>query len=166
MEDYLNSRGRRNSNNTSIYDYNCGGYALNTFSWFYPSSESDWEKRDYFFRRELKEFSIEEVYHKYVLRDTYNMIKKFNGKLRRINSIDDIRPGERVIAYRMCYNELDGETDFHFIFRDYGDKKWHHKMGDKEIQRNKFDTNYVLGPVWDSGYYNYDSEIILMALIL
>lgn len=166
MEDYLNSMGRRNSNNTSLYDYNCGGYALNTFSWFYPSGESDWEKRNYFFRRELKEFTIEEVYHKYILRDAYNMIKSFNGRLRRINSIYDIRPGERVIAYRMCYDVSDDETDFHFIFRDYNDKKWHHKLGEGNIQRNRFDTDYVLNHTWDCGYYNYDSEIILMALIL
>ena len=35
--DPLNKRGSRNIRNTDKADYNCGGYALGTFSWYLPS---------------------------------------------------------------------------------------------------------------------------------
>lgn len=35
--DPLNMRGSRNIRNTDKADYNCGGYALGTFSWYLPS---------------------------------------------------------------------------------------------------------------------------------
>ena len=34
--DYLNRQKTRNINNTCTSDYNCGGYALRTFSWYLP----------------------------------------------------------------------------------------------------------------------------------
>lgn len=35
--DPFNKRGLRNIRNTDKADYNCGGYALGTFSWYLPS---------------------------------------------------------------------------------------------------------------------------------
>lgn len=35
-DDPLNLHGLRNINNTPRYTYNCGGYALGTFSWYCP----------------------------------------------------------------------------------------------------------------------------------
>lgn len=35
--DPFNKRGSRNIRNTDKADYNCGGYALGTFSWYLPS---------------------------------------------------------------------------------------------------------------------------------
>lgn len=43
-EDYRNAARKRNSVNTDIFDYNCGGYALETYSWlipFYTESSAD-----------------------------------------------------------------------------------------------------------------------------
>ena len=37
--DPKNSNHLRNINNTDKFDYNCGGYALGTFSWYTPFDE-------------------------------------------------------------------------------------------------------------------------------
>ena len=48
-EDYLNKNKTRNQDNTYESGYNCGGYALRTFSWFYPDEAGtgfDWAERE------------------------------------------------------------------------------------------------------------------------
>lgn len=173
MNDYLNSKRRRDNRNTSRHEYNCGGYALNTFSWYYPSNCSTFdEAENYWAEREdnlllaAEDFGTEYALHHYVLLDAYEMIKSFNGKLRRIFCVNEARKNERIVAYRIGCDIDNWTTDFHFIFKDYGEKKWHHKMGDKNIDRNRFTDEEVLCKIWDCGYLDYDSEIILLALSL
>ena len=40
-EDEYNVNGKRNRKNTNREDYNCGGYALQTFSWVLPCEDED-----------------------------------------------------------------------------------------------------------------------------
>ena len=40
-EDEYNVNGKRNRKNTEREDYNCGGYALQTFSWILPCEDED-----------------------------------------------------------------------------------------------------------------------------
>ena len=39
-KDWLNRSGLRNADNTDIDLYNCGGYALGTYSWYMPYPEN------------------------------------------------------------------------------------------------------------------------------
>ena len=39
MEDVMNNNGARTQSNTRSESYNCGGFALGTFSWYYPYDE-------------------------------------------------------------------------------------------------------------------------------
>lgn len=174
--DYLNSDGRRNIDNTSRFDYNCGGYALNTFNWYYPRDifnsknfkkpEDEWRCRDQTIGNILKNSNnnINTILNTYALRDSYYMIQNFNGKLRRINSLKDLKKNERIIAYRLGYDKNSLECDFHFIFKDYGDNKWSHKMGALKIENNKFTDDNIFSDIWNLSYYCYSSNIILMAL--
>ena len=43
-EDYFNEKQTRNEENTEKKDYNCGGYALKTFSWYLPY---EYDEKDY-----------------------------------------------------------------------------------------------------------------------
>ena len=48
-EDFFNERQTRNEENTEKKDYNCGGYALRTFSWYLPY-EYDEKNYPFFFK--------------------------------------------------------------------------------------------------------------------
>lgn len=176
--DYLNSNNNRNIYNTNTLSYNCGGYALNTFNWYYPRNTLDDEEmidsdEIWCYREEKLEiilvnnnYNIINILNSYALRDSYFMIQEFSGRLRRINAIDELKNDERAIAYRLGHDSCDEELDFHFMFKNYNDTKWSHKMGSFRPENNKFTDNYVLNNYWEFGDYCYDSNIILMALKL
>ena len=67
MSDFLNSNKLRNEENTLESSYNCGGYALRTFSWYLPYSVSftdiDQDTNSMLAEELLFDgFSIEEIY--------------------------------------------------------------------------------------------------------
>ena len=41
QDDPFNKNNKRNVRNTERNTYNCGGYALGTFSWYCPHDEND-----------------------------------------------------------------------------------------------------------------------------
>jgi hypothetical protein len=96
-KDPLNIKKQRNELNTNFDDFNCAGYALETFSWYCPYNEEKhcgWDNGmdcleciDY-------------------------MIKDFKGKLRRIFDISELKKDEYVIAFR------GSPEDFHFMKRN------------------------------------------------
>ena len=59
-EDYLNRERTRTSDNTSINNYNCAGWALKTFCWFSP-----YNKKDKLFIQSLTSALSKLVYHKF-----------------------------------------------------------------------------------------------------
>ena len=47
-EDFFNRNHTRNEGNTHYADYNCGGWALKTFSWFVPYRSAS-DRYDYLY---------------------------------------------------------------------------------------------------------------------
>lgn len=162
MYDYLNRKHRRNQYNTKILDYNCGGYALGTYNWYFP----------YNYDREVtveeliyEGFNEEEIYNILLKEDVDNMLYDFEGRLRLINTEEEANSDEIVIAYRIfidfCLdnNKLYYEdSDFHYRVKNNG--VWFEKNGDSEIHIVKED---ITEP-WIAQCGTYDSDLVLMAL--
>ena len=166
-KDVLNLSCRRNIDNTKAVDYNCGGYALNTFNWFRPFLDNQGEAR----RQEIKDrINNHENYYKVINsiaeKDAEFMIDLFEGQLRRIFKVKDAQPNERIILYRIGYSLDEEEDDFHFIFKDYNDKYWSHKPGACKPLNNIFSTRKALKRIWDFTSFNYDSKFIIFGLTL
>lgn len=141
--DELNTSNSRNLKNTNRDVYNCGGYALGTFNWFLPYSK----RNRYKYHGKFKKNSSKLVNY---------MITLFNGRLRNIKSIDDLKENENAIAFR-CANE-----DFHFMIRK-DNKIWYHKRGSfSKIER--ISKEDVFNDGWKSNGLNYDGKLYLLAL--
>jgi len=154
MRDRLNKKKFRNLDNTPRSEYNCGGYALDTFSWYHP-----------FPRKYHNLWAIIDLYegdYSAVLHYTVNhMLKEFRGKLRVIQNLADLQENEEAVAYRI---ETDG-YDFHYVRRKqngswYGKKGWTHPIY-RYTEEEVFDCE---SDAWSEGRYN--SEMILFALIV
>lgn len=147
--DYYNNN-KRNTRNTHLCDYNCGGYALGTFNWYLPYENYDYSAQSLYFGKGMAPDEMVDFYAKFMLKD-------FFGKLRQINSIKEKTSDEKVIAFRCC------KYDFHFCVR--GDNGvWYHKPGTHTIRRIK--KKEVFADEWISpdGEVIYDSKIILFAM--
>ena len=147
--DLFNEMGR-NEKNTDKHQYNCGGYALNTYCWIIPYTMSPWT----FYDNKKKgnknfENSLEHSVN-YIL-------KVFKNKLRIIEDLHELKENEYAIAYRM------GKNDFHFMKRKKNGH-WYHKMGMCAIQPIlKAD---VFAPCWyNDGGDKYTSRIVLLAVV-
>lgn len=140
--DLFNIRNARNAENTDQFDYNCGGYALGTFSWYLPSRTDEmwgfWLHRD---KSELAE--ITEIAVKVMLEDF--------ADLRVISDLSEVRTDEFAIAFRCS-----SDGDFHFVrqFRN----EWYHKCGVSDIYM--MEEEEVFSAVWN---YRYDGPIVLFA---
>lgn len=149
-DDPFNHDNRRNIHNTQKHTYNCGGYALGTFSWYCPHPEEEnnpWHGYDYSFT------TREEAWVK-TMYAVSQMILDFEGKLRMIKSLDQLHKAtERVVAFR-----LSSDGDFHYVKKDWNG--WHHKRGrSRDILRmNEHD---VFNTKWCN---RYDGPIILLAI--
>lgn len=154
--DYLNTKGRRNINNTHIDAYNCGGYALDTFSWFYPYSSQSVRERN-IFKLFFSGKTVSEVLEILVSEDAASICSKFGSKVRLIEDISELREGEVGVAYRIRLHLLNGfETltedevvggldgfeidyeaedyfDYDFHFRRFENGVWTEKCGMSEI---------------------------------
>ena len=133
--DIHNFQKKRNLNNSNKRYYNCAGYALETFNWYAPSEHY----------RELDLTDLDDCVD--------FMIKDFNGYLRRINDISELKEDEYAIAFRMS-----NDNDFHYIKRD---KRgiWRHKRGGMPFIET-IKQKYVFSDLWFS---YYEGEIALLA---
>ena len=118
-------------------DYNCGGYALNTFDWYRP------------YENEFEEYFATD--RKGMQRYVDHMLEEFSGSLRVINSLKELRENEYAIAFRTR------KTDFHYCKRAKSGH-WTHKPGWAPIR--KILKAEVFGKEWPRGY---NSPIILFA---
>lgn len=144
--DLFNLNRNRNEKNTSQWDYNCGGYALGTFSWYLPNDE-----------RHRKKFWGSSKHHTYrrmriITRSCVKwMLKDFND-LRLINKLSEVQYDEYAIAFRVS-----SDGDFHYI-KQNSLCSWTHKCGASNIrtitQWEVFNTN------WNN---RYNGPIILFA---
>lgn len=143
--DPLNKRGSRNIRNTDKADYNCGGYALGTFSWYLPSRTRK-EYTDIMGHADIgdmdtaltlaSEAIIDELPGWSTVPFALVMERKYSPK------------DYEIVAMRFCY------YDFHFwkLGRNWN---WYDKMGCREqINRHAFND---ARNVWND---RYDSPVV------
>lgn len=167
-EDYLNSKRTRNSDNCDQLDYNCGGFATETYSWLCPypleheitddTWEADREQDRLDFIEELLDQGLTETeVANEVLEYDLNYFAGLFGDKFRLATYDEIRDKkEGLIAYRICSEEIAEENaEFHFRVRRGG--HWWEKMGCGEIEDLGECVDNLLP--WTYSYYIYDSNI-------
>lgn len=149
--DGLNLEGSRNVLNTDRESYNCGGYALNTFSWYLPYNSS-WQGHL------LMKDTFSGYWRKRVINIDLGarlmarlMVKEFKGSLRIIKDLSELQKDEYAIAFKSG-----DRGDFHFIKRS-ANGIWRHKVGG----RGKLFTmtkEEVFGDVWYNPYRDQEDE--------
>lgn len=126
-----------------VGEYNCGGYALNTKTWFVPEKRMTipvFERYQRFGEKATLEYY------------TNNMLEYFDN-LRRIYHEDEAKDYETIVFFRIGYD------DYHFV-RKEKDGKYYHKMGwCPEI--NEMEREEVYGNDWCDE--RYDSDIVMFA---
>lgn len=162
MRDPYNSANKRNINNTDKMDYNCGGYALGTFSWYMPCKPEDID--DYYLDL-LDTCDYTELYDYAVS----NMLKEFPKLHLSTQEIvmNQQYDAEKYYAIAFRYSEtLDAEEssygrDFHFA-KQAKNGIWYHKRGCAEhIDRmNKVD----LLKDWWNGTLVYNLPIVFFLM--
>lgn len=175
-DDFFNAYKTRNCENTDEDDYNCAGYALNTFSWYTPfKGDSDEEMlnihcliEDGMSKEAIYELKLEEY--------SLKMLSDFPN-LRLLTSPTDVKENERLIYFKIFYEVYsidfldflgmeeedynDGDEihmDFHYRF--YEDGHWHEKCGSTYLRT----CDNEMTSVWDCGCNQYDSRTVYFAL--
>ena len=122
--DPYNMNNTRNIRNIDKAYYNCGGYALNLFSWYCPWGEDVDETETPLARAYWADeyFANDEMFAP-TMRCVQNMLAEI-PTLRLLTGINDpIQENEYMLAFRISY-----DGDFHFVKRaDSG--IWYHKQG-------------------------------------
>ena len=144
-DDPLNNNNTRNIRNTDKYEYNCGGYALGTFTWYCPRAVGERVKYSFGCIEEAYEITMHAVAH---------MVYEFEGKIRMIRAMRDLRMDERVVAFRLA-----SDGDFHYIKKTMCG--WYHKMGSSHCI-NRMSEYDVFNTEWCGG--RYDGPIVLLAI--
>lgn len=150
-DDGLNLERRRNLNNTPRGNFNCGGYALGTFSWYMPATNEDF---DFCFDPTEDVVERTECCVRHILED-------FTGSIRRISGVDECADDEYVIAFRLEGNPATWQDDFHFMRRD-SSGVWRQKLGGRpriETVRKEI----VFSSAWEALWLSYEGPIVLFA---
>lgn len=154
--DPLNLDGLRNLRNTDKGWYNCGGYALETFSWYMPydgdevttfselfETYEEWDENDdpaSTVRERIEDYMVEQLLQDF-------------PTLRLIPDEIECRPSERLIAFRV------GFDDFHFL-KKAKNNCWYQKRGaSSRIERIR--KSEVFGESWNG---RYDGRVFLFAI--
>ena len=78
MRDYLNRERKRNRDNTNLCSYNCGGFALGTYSWYLPYYDFD-AREDQVEDLILRGFNEEQIYRKITSLDVNQILSDFKN---------------------------------------------------------------------------------------
>lgn len=141
---------------TNKREYNCGGYALGTFTWYRPYPQ---ELSDKFFHVDT---IIDQVFNgdmsAFVCYCVDYMLADFAGRLRMIQSEEEKQENEYVIAFRVAPN------DFHYMKKGHNNV-WYEKMG-SSYYINSVKATDVFAEAWHECRYDggYNSEIVLLAM--
>lgn len=167
--DPFNRNGKRNRSNTDTDDYNCGGFALGTYSWYVPyrsdeqrqiyerwaniqmwldAAEDADNTADSLIARATVHTCVVSLLNLFVKR----ILEDFPS-VRRVQTFEEIKPDERIILFRI------GADDFHFIV-SFDHKHWWHKYGWNYIEELCEDE--VLDTEWANG--RYFSPIAILAM--
>ena len=135
--------------NIDRWDYNCGGYALETYDWYLPYDRDE----GYFYINELLDEAGELVtlaQLKYRILADFPELKLVSQQEVQDKLID--YHTYQIIAFRI---ELGGNCDFHFM-KLGKNGSWYEKRGASyKIHRHSF--NDVFDDCWNG---RYNSEII------
>lgn len=143
--DIYNINGKRTNRNVENWQFNCGGYALETYSWICPYDTE--EDSDRLFDDWYSDMSSDEK-----LEETVEWMLERVPDLRRVNGVEDLEDDEYLIAYK-C-----GRSDFHYCKR-LPNGQWWHKMGSSRTRR--IAEHKVYSDTWLGG--KYDSETAFFA---
>ena len=155
FEDEYNVNGKRNRKNTERNQYNCFGYALETFSWGLPCDTEEECEELYDF--DMWEYDYDE--------DDFNESAERGAKwmlanvpnLRRVDSPDaELEENEWLIGFKVGAGSGDG--DFHYIKRTPSGQFWH-KPGGSYVRR--MGKKEALSDDWGNG--RYTSKTIWLA---
>ena len=149
-DDPFNKNNNRNLKNTQRHTFNCGGYALGTFSWYCPHDEED---EDCFWGYNYGFRNREEAWTKTMFAVS-KMVLDFGGKLRMIKTMEQLHRDERVVAFR-----LSSDGDFHYVRRE-ANGRWYHKQGRSPDIRPMTKAE-VFSDCW---CYRYNGPLVLLAI--
>lgn len=161
-EDFFNKQNTRNQYNTNEFEYNCGGYALRTFSWWRP------------FRKGYSAYSFcqdeysngcptQEIDEKLLNKCVNILLEDFPF----LTLVKEPSFNKRIIAFRIgTYFDFEREDfycledwDFHFKVKEKDSTIWRHKPGNSPI----IETDCLNEP-WDiddtEDCFQYNSKII------
>jgi hypothetical protein len=145
LEDAFNQFGTRSRQNVERWQFNCAGYAMNTYNWLCPyDTEEDSER---LFDDWYGSMSSNEK-----LEETVEWMLERIPDLRRVNGVDDLEDDEYLIAYK-C-----GHSDFHYCKR-LPNGQWWHKPGSGRTRR--IAEHKVYARTWSDG--KYDSDTVFLA---
>jgi hypothetical protein len=146
----LNLDKLRNRTNVSQRRYNCGGYALNTFNWYRPSDDEDFDYGE--FEMDEEEMAIQ------TQKCVDYMLEQFDGLLRVIKGTWELKENEYMIAFKIDGN---GQNDFHYCKRAKNGH-WYHKMGQCPIMRIKKEK--VFKDKWVFDEITYYGKTVFFAM--
>jgi hypothetical protein len=178
-EDYFNSKKTRNIVNTHISDYNCGGYCLNTFSWYNPYEDPGLDEGYESFSEWVEdlgrgwEMPIEEIYEYMLNLGKDKILEDFPDTVRQVYSFEQVAADEKLVAYRIgfVFEEDDGgklyveHADFHF--KQWEGSFWTDKPGSSNLRFEHDTIDEMLDKVWVNSWWDgsgYDSDVILFAV--
>ena len=152
--DPFNFIRNRNVRNTAKGTYNCGGYALGTFSWYCPHrTEDDSTPFGTYYAKTPEEAELITQHSVQV------MLEDFGGKLRVISEVAEANlKTEAVIAFRISTEY----GDFHYARRGCNGS-WYHKRGACPYI-DRMDAVEVFSDYWLCGPVRYDGPLVLFAL--
>lgn len=154
-DDPFNKNNNRNLRNTPRKHFNCGGYALGTFSWYCPHNPEDERSVGWFGWGYDYSFDTQEEAWIKTMYAVSKMVLDFEGKLRMIKCLEHLdKKTERVVAFR-----LSSDGDFHYIKKSENGQ-WHHKRG-ASAPIHRMSQDNVLHSVWCG---RYDGPVILLAI--
>lgn len=177
--DWLNVHKTRNSANTAIADYNCGGYCLGTYSWYNPYSETydaegyedmvHWVEDMYLDWK----ISIEEIYDELMRVAAIQIEKDFKDTVRITKNPYDINDGEKLVVYKVGLvffrNGSDTEylehADFHF--KQWEGDHWSDKPGMSPLRKQYLSMEEVINDPWINSWWDgkgYDSPPLFLAV--
>lgn len=158
-DDPYNHHHRRNRYNTDADNYNCGGFALGTYSWYMPYGKYErgeiqkaWHDIQSI-HYDLDRYGENEFFNwDYYFSRIEHLTRLFTNRIlddfpncRVIDELEDAAPDETIILFRT------GEDDFHFVV-SFDHKHWFHKYGWDEIE--ELCEYEVFEQDWDNGRYN------------
>lgn len=157
---YLNLDRERNEQNMNTLDYNCGGYALGTFTWIlldafdhgydlsFDDSDEDMmeEIEDYVAR--MEDNCVEEI------------VEDFEGLVRPISVLSELHEDEYAVLFRVSYDGEGYIDDFHFVKRHH-DGHYSHKPGNSPIAEFEGDP---FDGAWASSWLDYNAPIKILAV--